>query len=63
MVECLVQLMVPVIPGADNLLQELAEVISEVREPLNTVVNEFPPQQKIDLELQVFHSTMLAFLA
>lgn len=45
--------MVQVVPGKEMFLQELTEVISEVREPLTQVETELPYQQKMELDLKV----------
>lgn len=51
--DCLIELMVQVVPGKEMFLQELTEVISEVREPLTQVETELPYQQKMELDLKV----------
>ncbi|KAK6638424.1 hypothetical protein RUM44_008853 [Polyplax serrata] len=52
-IKSLVELLVPVIPNKDSFIQELTEVISEIRQPLRTVVTQLSQKDKMERNLKV----------
>lgn len=52
-VKTLLELLVSVIPTKDGFIQELTEVISEIRQPLRTVATEIPEREKMERNLKV----------
>ena len=54
MIKALVELLTLVIPNKESFIQELTEVISEIRQPLRTIVTEISQKDKMERNLKVF---------